>query len=127
MSVYFNPRKGLIVITAQVWGPYGDVYLNLALDTGATTTLLDFVTLRELGYPVEHPDASIQLTSCTGIETVPMVELGRICALGQERKSLPVAAHTLPSTARIDGLLGLDFLRDSNVEIDFRAGKITLS
>jgi hypothetical protein len=37
-----------------------------------------------------------------------------------------VVVHTVPSATRIDGLLGLDFLRDRRLISDFRAGEITL-
>jgi hypothetical protein len=51
----------------------------------------------------------------------------RIVALGQERASFPVLAHTLPPSAGIDGLLGLDYLRGQTLTVDFRSGTITLS
>ena len=35
-------------------------------------------------------------------------------------------AHTLPAGALVSGLLGLDFLRDQVLTIDFRAGQVTL-
>jgi hypothetical protein len=37
-----------------------------------------------------------------------------------------MVCHTLPPSASIDGLLGLDFLRDRRLTIDFRTGQITL-
>jgi predicted aspartyl protease len=126
VSTHFNGRNGLIIVTAHVWGPNGDIYMTLALDTGATTTLLDRETLRELGYQVDIPEHTIHLITCSGVEFVPAVTLARISALGKERTSALVAAHTLPSSTPVDGLLGLDFLLESNLEIDFRSGKITL-
>jgi hypothetical protein len=36
-------------------------------------------------------------------------------------------AHTLPPTAPVDGLLGLDFVRSQQLTIDFRAGQIELA
>jgi hypothetical protein len=48
-------------------------------------------------------------------------------AMGQERTDFPVLAHTLPPSASVDGLLGLDFLRRQIVTIDFRRGIISLA
>jgi hypothetical protein len=46
--------------------------------------------------------------------------------LGQHRYRVPVLAHTLAASVSASGLLGLDFLRDQVLTIDFRAGQITL-
>ena len=35
MSLSFDPRQGLIVVRAELWGPTGSAILQLALDTGA--------------------------------------------------------------------------------------------
>jgi len=35
-----------------------------------------------------------------------------------------IICHTLPPTARVDGLLGLDFFRNTRLNIDFISGKI---
>jgi hypothetical protein len=66
------------------------------------------------------------MTTASGVEYVPLLAIDRIEVLGQQRTSFPVAAHTLPPSASIDGLLGLDFLRGGELTIDFRAGQITL-
>ncbi|PYS57845.1 MAG: hypothetical protein DMF76_21040 [Acidobacteria bacterium] len=50
-----------------------------------------------------------------------------IVALGQERLDLNVIAHTLPPSAGVDGLLGLDFFRSQELNLDFRAGALSLS
>jgi hypothetical protein len=36
-------------------------------------------------------------------------------------------SHTLPPSAGIDGLLGLDFMRGQRLEIDFVRGFVTLA
>jgi hypothetical protein len=38
-----------------------------------------------------------------------------------------VLAHTLPVSASVHGLLGLDFLRDGVLTIDFVAGQVSLA
>lgn len=63
----------------------------------------------------------------SGVENCPQVTLNRMSALGRHRLAFTVVAHSLPSAARIDGLLGLDFLRDGVLTLDFIHGQITLS
>ena len=67
------------------------------------------------------------MTTGSSVEYVPTLPLSRIVALGQERQQFPVLCHTLPPSATIDGLLGLDFLRGQELMLDFRKGRLTLS
>lgn len=53
--------------------------------------------------------------------------LDRIMALALEYTGFPVLGHTLPPSAGIDGLRGLDFFRDRSLTIDFHTGQVTLS
>jgi len=69
----------------------------------------------------------IQVTTGSGVEFVPRVSLDKIVALGQERTTFPVLGHTLPPSAGIDGVLGLDFVRGQTLTVDFRTGTITLT
>jgi predicted aspartyl protease len=123
----FDPRRGLIVVRAELDGPSGSAILRLALDTGATSTLVNAAMLVAIGYdPVLAADR-VQVTTGSGVEFAPRVELQRLTALGQERFGFPVLGHTLPPSAGVDGLLGLDFFRDLSLTIDFRAGQLRLA
>lgn len=127
MSFPFNSQQGLIIVHAVLWGPAGCGVLQLALDTGATDTVVNAGILVTLGYdPALVPDR-VQITTGSGVEFVPCVTLDKIEALGQERINFPVLGHTLPPSASVDGLLGLDFFRGQSLILDFRAGQVTLA
>ena len=127
MSSPFDPQQGLIIVPAELWGPSGSAVLRLALDTGATGTVVNIGMLVALGYdPALVPDR-VQVTTGSGVEFVPRVMLARIMALGQERAGFPVLGHTLPPSAGIDGLLGLDFFRGRSLSLDFHTGQVTLA
>jgi len=68
----------------------------------------------------------VQVTTGSGVEYAPRVTLSRILALEQERIDFAVLGHTLPPSAGVDGLLGLDFLRGQSLTVDFRSGRVTL-
>ena len=127
MSEPFNSHSGLIVVRTELFGPSQSVNLRLALDTGASGTLINVGVLVALGYDPALASTRVQVTTGSGVEYVPRFDVIRIAALGQERTAFPVLAHTLPPSASIDGLLGLDFLRGGVLEIDFRQGRITLT
>lgn len=127
MNYTFNPLQGLIIIQAEVFGSSGSIVLRLALDTGATSTMINVAPLVTIGYdPALAPDR-IEVTTGSGVEYAPRLEVSRIQALGQEQVDFPVLAHTLPPSASIDGLLGLDFLRGQTLNIDFSQGHLSLA
>jgi len=127
LSDEFQPRSGPILIKAEVSGPTGATNITLLLDTGATTTSLSIAILRYVGYEPSASTDRITLTAGFGRATVPRLMLNRLTALGRHAIGLRVVAHDLPPEAGVDGLLGLDFVRDQALTIDFRAGRITLA
>lgn len=67
------------------------------------------------------------MTTGSGVEFAALVSISRIVALGRELTDFPVLAHTLPPSAGVDGVLGLDFLRGQVLRIDFQNGRLTLA
>ena len=125
MTFPFDSRQGLVITWAELSGPSGRVRLRLALDTGATSTRINTGHLVALGYDPSLAPNRVQVTTGSGVEYVPRIPLTRVRALGMERADFPVLSHTLPPSATIDGLLGLDFLRDRKLTIDFRLSQIS--
>jgi predicted aspartyl protease len=127
VSFPFDPGRGLIVVRAELWGPSGSCVLQLALDTGATGTLVNVAILEAIGYDPALAVDRAQITTGSGVESAPRVVVEKVTALGQERFGFPVLGHALPPSVGVDGLLGLDFLRDLGLTIDFRTGQLTLT
>ena len=126
MTFGFDPDIGLVIVQAELWGPDGSAVLRLALDTGAMTTLINASPLALVGYDPALSSERVQLTTGSGVEVAPLVRAQRITALGQQRDDHLILCHTLPPSANVDGLLGLDFFRGQSLQIDFRAGEISL-
>jgi hypothetical protein len=127
MSLPFDPEQGLVIVRAELWGPAGSAVLRLALDTGATGTLVNVGLLVALGYdPALSPDR-VQVTTGSGVEFVPYITLEKFRSLGKDHLDFPVLGHTLPPSAGVDGLLGLDFLRNQSLTLDLRIGRMTLT
>ena len=103
------------------------VSIRLALDTGASGTLINMAPLLAAGYDPSLAPNRVQVTTGSSVEYVSFFPILRLTALGQARTNFDVLAHTLPPSAKIDGLLGLDFLRGQLLTLDFRAGQITLA
>lgn len=111
MHISFDPQQGLIIVRAELWGPTGSGVLRLALDTGATSTVVNIGMLVAIGYDPALAADRVQVTTGSSIEFAPRVVLEKIVAVGHARSGFPVLGHTLPPSAGVDGLLGLDFLR----------------
>lgn len=127
MSFSFNPAFGLVIVQAKLFGPSGTATLNLALDTGASRTLLNEDILISVGYDLAAAVGHSNMTTGSKVESVLLICVDKLTALGQDRTALTVVSHTLPPSAGVDRLLGLDFLRGLNLNLDFRNGQITLS
>jgi len=79
-----------------------------------------------LGYDPAIVPERVQMTTGSGVEFVPRIALQKIEALGQERQDFPMLCHTLPPSATVDGVLGLDFFRGWRLVLDFRTGQVTI-
>jgi len=126
MSFSFDLDERAVIVRVRIWGPRGRTVVRFALDTGATETLVNWDIPVLLGYDPSASPSREQITTCSGVEFAPEISIDRIEALGMERLRFPVLCHTLPPSAGVDGLLGLDFLRGQRVVLDFRAGTITV-
>jgi hypothetical protein len=111
VSFPFNVHQGLVLLNAEVTGPSGSTIVRLALDSGATSSLINAASLILVGYdPALFPNR-LPVTTGSGVVHVPRIPVVKMRALGQDRFSFPVLCHSLPAGAGIDGLLGLDFFR----------------
>ncbi len=127
MSLPFDPAEGLIVVPTRLWGPAGDTVIRLALDTGATYSMVSWDLLVLLGYDPAIVPERLHVTTASAVEFAPRIAVERVQALGQERRGFQVLCHTLPPSAAVDGVLGLDFFRGQRLTIDLRRGLVTVN
>lgn len=127
MSLRFDPHENLIYVRAKVFGQIGSTSLLLALDTGASSTIISRERLLSLGYDLSAAFEGSRIVTGSRIEFAPEITITKLSALRQQRQGFSVLAYDLPVEAGVDGVLGLDFFRGLNLNIDFRNGLITLS
>lgn len=76
-----------------------------------------------------NPDApviTLYITTASGTEKAPLITVSCVSVLGKEARDVPCVVHDLPETSRVDGLLGLSFLRDFEIRLDFRNGTLEI-
>ncbi|HRH41089.1 MAG TPA: retropepsin-like aspartic protease [Pyrinomonadaceae bacterium] len=126
MKFKFNAEYGLVYVRVKVVNDNREVILNLALDTGASGTIISAKKLREVGYNLDNPEDEVYITTGSGLIFVPKITIKKLTALGKERSNFIAIGHDFPPTSSVDGVLGLDFLRENLLKIDFKNGFIEL-
>lgn len=124
MKFRYSAVHHLVVVWAEVRGPGGIRTGYLAVDTGTIYTMVRPAFLAAVG--ADESADIVTLATVGGVTSASRVRLPFLRSLGVERSDLAVVARDLPRGLRIDGLLGLDFLRGSRLTIDFRRGEIDL-
>jgi hypothetical protein len=122
----FDPARPLIFVEGRISGPLGTERLSLVLDTGAAMTLISPDILHGLGYSPRDGVARTQITSATSQEPGYTIRVSRFTALGFTCSDFLVHAFDLTDRADIDGLIGLDYLKQFNYEIRSAEGRILI-
>lgn len=88
MKFSFKPDYGLIYIRAEVSRGDREAILNLALDTGASATIISAKNLAEVGYDLSKPEDELYITTGSGLIFVPKITIEKLTALGKRKRIL---------------------------------------
>ena len=121
----FDAKASSIILRAVVEGEIARV-VSLILDTGSSFTHLPWRLLQAIGYDPGTSKEKVKVVTPSGVEFPPKVKVKRIRALGKSIENVEVLCHDLPPEAKVDGLLGLNFLRNFNIAIRFKEGIIEI-
>lgn len=103
--------------------------VRLAVDTATTHSVLDFNILLILGYEAADLINPIPIESANGRMDAWLVEVADFSALGRHFDPFQVMTYDYLSKGIFsphDGVLGLDFFKNTVLTIDFQAGQISL-
>lgn len=62
------------------------------------------------------------MITASGVEKAPLITLKAVDVLGRRAENIKAIVHDLPQESYVDGLLGLSFLKNFKVCLDFREG-----
>lgn len=116
----------IIVVEVELVGESATRIVDMALDTGATYTVVPWVVAEALGYAPAASGRRVNLTTASSVEVVPLISLKGTRALGVEATEVETACHDLPPGSPVEGLLGLSFLRSFDIDLHFRQGVLEL-
>jgi len=117
----FDATQPIVVLYVEI---KGDIIVRpkMALDTGATYLMISWEMAEVLGYEPELSKERINMTTASGVEKVPLITLNSVSVLGKKVENVKATVHDLPPRSYVDGLLGLSFLRNFKICLDFREG-----
>ena len=83
--IRFQPISNLILIPVKVMGIDGNNFrdIEVALDTGATTTSIPIYVVSALGYNVSNPKSIVEVITGSGVEEASVIEIKELTAIGQ--------------------------------------------
>jgi hypothetical protein len=126
-SFYFEleDEDSLILVDAEI----DELPITLALDTGATHTVIDLTALLMAGYSVRDAKGTLPMETAKGVIDALVFEVQVFSALNKTIRVFEICSYDFLANsvlANIDGVLGLDFYRGGVLIIDFKQQEITL-
>lgn len=119
-------RSQITVVRPLLIGLRGSVKIDVVLDTGVTLTMIPPDIAKKLGYDPVRSKRTVNLITATTIERAPVVTLEAIELLGQRVAKVDVACKDLPPKSRAEGLLGINFLDNFDIELFYKTGRLEL-
>lgn len=116
----FDPLSPVIVVEVELEAHGIRRTVDMALDTGATYTVIPWLLARGLGFDPELAERHVSLATASATGRAPLLVVDRVWALGVDAAGVQVVCHDLPRSSRVRGLLGLSFLRRFDVDLHFR-------
>ena len=124
----FDPALHIIIVRVKLQDQSGRrLYLQMALDTGASVTVIPWQAAERLGLDPARSRRRVQFMTGSGMEVAPIVTVSTMELMGVRVADVPVLCHDLPQRSLVDGLLGLSFLKHCRLAIDFPRGVLDLA
>lgn len=118
----FDPKGSSIILNAFLYHRGFQKIVRLVLDTGSTYLTLTPEVAVSLGIELDGVLEKNEMINICGVESVPMINLDLVRVGNKEARMVKTLIHSLPPQSYVDGLLGLSFLRNFNLKIDFKNG-----
>lgn len=107
---FFAISSDLLICAAIIKSKHGQRILRLAVDTGASFTIIPPKILLQIGLDAAQSSEKETMITANGLVYAPVLEIPLFGALGIELHGFKVLCHDLPPQSSVAGVLGLDFL-----------------
>ena len=118
----------LIMVEISIWNKCNKNYskMYLTIDTGASVTTISTDILHKLGYDASTGSERRILTA-SSVEFVKTVNLEKIMLGCIELENVQVYAHTFPESSFSLGVIGLNVLKEFDVNLLFSNKTVELT
>ena len=121
-----EPEEPTIVLPVEVFSETESRIVDMALDTGSTYVMIPWQVAESLGYDPAVSKKKVNLTTASTVEVVPLIKVRAIKTLGLKVNDVEVVCHDLPPDSKVEGLLGLSFLKHFDIELLLKQKELRL-
>ena len=127
-KIKFDLTSNLIMLDMYLWNKRIGKFQNMLItfDTGASNTVISKDILYFLGYEFNNKE-KIRITTASGVEYVDLVVIEKIKIGGFLLENVEVYAHNFPESSFSLGVLGLNIMKQFDIEILFSKNELVLS
>lgn len=125
-EVFFDNKKPMIPVIVSLNGKKGVVRVHGIIDTGSTLCAIPPEVAETLGYDLDEKEDSANVSTSDGLKEVPTVTLDEVTIMGVTATRVKTAVVPFPEETRVNCLVGLTYLRNFNMSVDFSTGTLTL-
>jgi len=124
MKVRIKRKSPIILPVAIKGGKTNKVYM--IMDTGARVTMLSWEALEFCGYKPYLSRRTTKVTTANGVIECPLIKVKEISGGEFKVENIDVICHDIPELIRVDGLIGLNFIENFRICIDYKKGCIEI-
>ncbi len=126
-TLEFNKDAPVLIIEVTLQQGEIQKKIRMALDTGATNLLITQEIAEALGITISEQCEWKEVVTASGIEKVPIIYIDSVKVLDKEAWNVKAVVHNLPEKGYVDGLLGLSFLRQFDLQLNFKLGLLEIN
>lgn len=124
-TLKFNSSQNTLIVEAIIKARITAI-ARLAVDTGASLVVLPWKLISAVGIHIDQKNL-VETTTASMVESVPQVIIPELIVLRHKIKNVSAIVKDLPPESPVEGLLGLSFLKNFRLDIDFRKGILYLT
>lgn len=102
----------------------------LAMDTGASHSVIDITALLMIGIHLKDAIREVEFETANGVVRAKVFVVQTFTTLGQSMQDFEICAYDFLANGIVsdfDGMLGLDFLRGKDLLVSFKRFEISLA
>lgn len=115
-----------IVLDGVIKGPKAKKRVRFLLDTGASVCYIHRSIMIGAGYEVGTGKGMVPIHTAGGEVHAEIFDVNSLRIFDIEVKDLEVSSYDIPYQTRVEGLLGLNFLKHIKMTLDFPNGKLSM-